>query len=74
MYRNTNFRVEKQIPQSAFQDLQCLKMAQKSRIQHCERSELRLQFEWTKVHLKCQKWSILPSFSKSVLPDWSILI
>ena len=25
----------------------------KSRIQHCERSELRLQFEWTKVN---QKW------------------
>ena len=22
----------------------------KSRIQHCERSELRLHFEWTKVH------------------------
>ena len=50
MYRNTNFRVEKQIPQSAFQDLQCLKMAQKSRIQYCERSELRLHFEWTKVY------------------------
>ena len=34
----------------------------KSRIQHCERSELRLHFEWTKVHQKCQKcqkWSIL---------------
>ena len=30
----------------------------KSRIQHCERSELRLHFEWTKVHEKCQKWSI----------------
>ena len=27
-------------------------------IQHCERSELRLHFEWTKVHSKCQKWSI----------------
>ena len=36
----------------------------KSRIQHCERSELRLHFEWTKVHLKCQKWSILASFWK----------
>ena len=27
----------------------------KSRIQHCERSELRLHFEWTKVHQKYQK-------------------
>ena len=34
----------------------------KSLIQHCERSELRLHFEWTKVSLKCQKWSILASF------------
>ena len=30
----------------------------KSLIQHCERSELRLHFEWTKVHQKCQKLSI----------------
>ena len=29
---------------------------QKSRIQYCERSELRLHFEWTKVNSKCQKW------------------
>ena len=27
----------------------------KSLIQHYERSELRLQFDWTKVHKKCQK-------------------
>ena len=27
---------------------QCLKMTSKSRIQHCERSELRLHFEWKK--------------------------
>ena len=37
----------------------------KSRIQHCERSELRLHFEWTIVHEKCQKWSILASFWNS---------
>ena len=49
----------------------------KSLIQHCERSELRLHFECTKVD---QKWSILTSFrkpeacSQSVLPDRSILI
>ena len=52
----------------------------KSLIQHCERSELRLHFEWTKVHYKCQKWSILASFWKpeacgqTVLADRSILI
>ena len=52
----------------------------KSLIQHCERSELRLHFEWTKVNWKCQKWSILESFWKpeacgqTVLPDSSILI
>ena len=34
------------------------------RIQHCERSELRLHFEWTKVNQKCQKLSILASFWK----------
>ena len=27
----------------------------KSLIQHCERSELRLHFEWTKSSFKCQK-------------------
>ena len=26
----------------------------KSRIQYCERSELRLHYEWTKIHQKCQ--------------------
>ena len=34
----------------------------KSLIQHCERSELRLHFEWTKVTQKCQKWSIFAGF------------
>ena len=34
----------------------------KSLIQHCERSELHLHFEWTKVCKKCQKWSILGTF------------
>ena len=52
----------------------------KSLIQHCERSELRLHFEWTKVNSKCQKWSILANFWKpeacgqTVLPDRSVLI
>ena len=27
----------------------------KSRIQHCDQSELRLHFEWTKVHLQMPK-------------------
>ena len=49
----------------------------KSLIQHCERSELRLHFEWTKVN---QKWSILVIFWKpeacgqTVLPNRSILV
>ena len=49
----------------------------KSRIQHCERSELRLHFEWTKIH---QKWSNLTSFwlteatFQTVLPDKPLLI
>ena len=52
----------------------------KSLIQHCERSELRLHFEWTKVNWKCQKWSILATLWKpeacgqAVLPDKSALI
>ena len=52
----------------------------KSLIQHCERSELRLHFEWTKVNYKCQKWSNLESFWKTEacgqteLPDRSVLI
>ena len=49
-------------------------------IQHYERSELHLHFEWTKVDQKCQKWSILTSFLKPeacgqrVVPERSILI
>ena len=52
----------------------------KSLIQHCERSELRLHFEWTKVNWKCEKWPILTRFWKpeacgqTVLPDRSVLI
>ena len=51
----------------------------KSLIQHCERSELRLHFEWTKVDLKCQKLCILTGFRKhkayghTVLPDRPLL-
>ena len=33
-------------------------LKRKSLIPYCERSELRLRFGWTKVHYKCQKWSI----------------
>ena len=52
----------------------------KSLIHHCELSELRLHFEWTKVDSKCQNWSILASFWKTeacgqtVLTDRSVLI
>ncbi len=51
----------------------------KSLIQHCERSELRLHFEWTKVYWKCPKMVNLASFWKpeacgqAVLPDRSVL-
>ena len=49
----------------------------KSRIEHCERSELYLHFEWTldKGELKMPKMSILASFWKpeacgqTVLPE-----
>ena len=30
-----------------------LKITEKSLIQHCERSELRLHFEWTELIKKC---------------------
>ena len=53
----------------------------KSLIQHCEWSELRLHFEWTKVNQKCLKWFILANFWKPkacgqtvLLPDRSVLI
>ena len=35
---------------SSFFPAQCLKITEKSIIQHCERSELGLHFEWTKVN------------------------
>ena len=52
----------------------------KSRIQYCERSELSLHFECTKVHQKCQISPIFASFGKpeacgqTVLPDRSIFV
>ena len=52
----------------------------KSLIQHCERSELCLHFEWTKLNFKCQKKSILAIFWKletcgqTVLPDRLVVI
>ena len=35
----------------------------KSLIQNCERSELRLHLEWTKVDLKCQKWRVIENLN-----------
>ena len=52
----------------------------KSLIQHCERSNLRLHFEGTKVNQKSQKWSISGSFwkpkacSQTELPDRPVFI
>ena len=51
--------------------------SQKSLIQHCERSELRLPFEWTKVNEKCQLWRLfenLKACGQTVLQDRSLLI
>ena len=39
----------------------------KSLIQHCERSELRLLFKWTKVTYNCQKSFILRVFENLVV-------
>ena len=56
-------------------DSQCLKISQK--VAFNMRSELRLHFEWTKIH---QKWSNLTSFwlteatFQTVLPDKPLLI
>ena len=48
---------------SILQKSQCLKITKNCLIlQHCERSELRLHFEWTKGNQKGQKMSILASF------------
>ena len=45
----------------------------KSLIQHCERSELGLHFEWTKVHQKCSILaSFLETYGQTVLPDKSL--
>ena len=41
----------------------------KSLIQHCERSELRLHFEWTKVNEKCQNgqfWRVFENLKLAV--------
>ena len=40
----------------------------KSLILHCQRSELRLHFEWKKVHHKCQKMVNFGEFLKT----WSL--
>ena len=40
-----------------------------SHLKHCERSELRLHFDWTKVDSKCQKCCILVSFLKT----WNLM-
>ena len=44
------------------------KSQKKSHIQHCESSEPRLHFEWTKVHQKCQKLVNFGEFFKT----WSL--
>ena len=48
----------------------------KSRIQNCQRSEQRLQFELTKINEKCPFGDFLKAeaFGQTVLPDRSGLI
>ena len=46
----------------------------KSLIQHCERSELRLHFEWTKSWLEMPKIVHFWACGQTVLPDRSFLI
>ena len=43
----------------------------KSLTQTCERSELRLHIEWTKLHQKWQKWPIRKpeACGQTVLPE-----
>ena len=53
---NTNQKVVKRLQNICIPcDATVFENQRKSRIQHCERSELRFYFEWTKVHKKCQK-------------------
>ena len=50
----------------------CLKITEKGRIQHCERSELRLHFEWTKVYQKIVNFGDFwkpEACGQTVLPD-----
>ena len=54
-----------------------MKIFKKNIIQNCERSELRLPFEWTKVNEKCQLWRLfenLKACGQTVLQDRSLLI
>ena len=57
--------------------LKGLKYTKNLILQSFERSELSLHFEWTKVHQKCQKWSIFlkpKAYCKTVLQDRSKLV
>jgi hypothetical protein len=43
-------------------------------IQHCERSELRLNFEWTKINTNAKKWAIWRVFEKcDILDDFQTM-
>ena len=57
------------------ENTQCLKIVQKSRIQHCERSELLLHFEWPKFIKNAKIVFGKPeSCCQTVLPDRLLLI
>ena len=49
-----------------FLSSRCLKITTKCLIEHCERSELRLHYEWTKINQKWQNgpfWRLIEKFS-----------
>ena len=83
MLHKMDMRTWSKIGKKLLSNTQCtvFENHRKSLIQHCERSQLRLHFEWRqKLIKKCQNWSILASFWKAeacgqtVLPDRSVLI
>ena len=73
---NTNQKVVKRLQNICIPcDATVFENQRKSRIQHCERSELRFYFEWTKVHKKCQNsqiWRVFQASGQTMLPDMSL--
>ena len=59
-----------------FNNVTVLENHRKSFIQHCERSDLRLHFEWTKVNQQCPKLvenAKIQKFKCDILGDFQTL-